>query len=272
MPDQPVTPRLSATILLARDAPDLQIFMAKRHHQIDFASGALVFPGGKATEDDLRTDWRNLLDGGLGDLQTAAIAAVRETFEECGVLLCRDATARGIGAPLVGAERATALAEYRAPIDRGEASFHDLIAGEGLVLALDQLQHFAHWITPTFMPKRFDTHFFLAKAPAGQLAAHDGRETTDSLWISPSDALSQEADGKATILFPTRLNLEMLRGCKDSRAAVDVANNWDVVTVTPEIITDPDGTPMLTIPEASGYRTLSVPIPKERANAARGAS
>ncbi|MEM7212345.1 MAG: NUDIX hydrolase [Pseudomonadota bacterium] len=270
MPDTPADPRLSATILLVRDAPGLQVFMAKRHHQIDFASGALVFPGGKATDDDARTDWDSLLDGDLGALQTAAIAAVRETFEECGVLLSREAGARGIGAPLVDAERVAALAPYRQKVDRGEASFRDLMAEQNLVLALDHLVHFAHWITPTFMPKRFDTHFFLAKLPPSQLAAHDGRETTDSLWISPTKALVKEAEGSATILFPTRLNLEVLTDCPDSDRAIGLATDTEVVTVLPELTKDADGKAMLTISEASGYKTLSVPMSKERANATRG--
>jgi len=148
---EPIAPaRLSASILLVRDDPDLQVFMARRHHKIDFAGGALVFPGGKASKDDARAGWAERIDGTAGALTVFAVAAVRETFEECGLLLCRPESARGAGNPLAGADVAAALAPHRAAVDRGEASFLDLVTDAGLVLALDRLAHFAHLITPEF--------------------------------------------------------------------------------------------------------------------------
>ncbi|MEO1407548.1 MAG: NUDIX hydrolase, partial [Pseudomonadota bacterium] len=187
-------PKLSATVLLVRDRDNLEVLMVRRHYQIDFASGALVFPGGKAADDDARDGWKDLIDGSADDDQRIArIAAVREAFEESGILLARNINDRGPEAPLVGADIAEKLAPNRAAVDKGEISFLELIRDNGLVLALDTLIHFGHWITPTMMPKRFDTHFYLAPAPPAQLASHDGRETTDTMWLNPNTALAMEA-------------------------------------------------------------------------------
>lgn len=256
-------PVLSATILMVRDAPALQTFMAVRHHQIDFASGALVFPGGKVTDDDRDPGWAGRLDGDLGALTLVGIAAVRETFEESGLLLCRDASSRGVGAPLVGPDIARSLAPHRTAVDRAEESFLDLLAANGLVVALDRLVYFAHWITPEFMPKRFDTHFFLARAPRGQVAAHDGREVTDSAWLEPVDALARAASGSATVLFPTRLNLEVLTQAETVDAALEIAGARPIVPVMP-VIESRDGVDWLTIPEEAGYATSAVPLALER--------
>ena len=269
MTRQIAEPRLSATILLLRDAPAFQVFMARRHHQIDFASGALVFPGGKTSKDDERPEWAGRVDGDLGSLTVAGIAAVRETYEESGLLLCRPADARGPGAPLTDRAMAERLAPHRAAVDRGEASFLDLLADAGLVVALDRLVRFSHWVTPEFMPKRFDTHFFLAHVPEGQIAEHDGRETTDSEWIAPADALSRAAAGQATILFPTRLNLEMLGEASDAEAALDQARARPVARVMPVIEKGDDGQDWLTIPADAGYATWRVPLAAERAGGGR---
>jgi len=267
---EPIAPaRLSASILLVRDDPDLQVFMARRHHKIDFAGGALVFPGGKASKDDARAGWAERIDGTAGALTVFAVAAVRETFEECGLLLCRPESARGAGNPLAGADVAAALAPHRAAVDRGEASFLDLVTDAGLVLALDRLAHFAHLITPEFMPRRFDTQFFVARAPAGQIAAHDGRETTASEWLTPADALGRSAAGTAMILFPTRMNLEVLARASNAEEALAQAAKRPVVSVMPAIETDDAGREWLTIPVDAGYDTCRALLANERARAAR---
>ena len=262
-------PKLSASILMLRDAPAFQVFMARRHHQIDFASGALVFPGGKTSGDDARPEWRDRIDGDLGPLTVAGIAAVRETYEESGLLLCRPEDARGPGAPLTDRAMAERLAPHRAAVDRGETSFLDLLAGAGLVVGLDRLVRFSHWVTPEFMPKRFDTHFFLAHAPEGQIAGHDGRETTDSEWIAPAEALRRAANGQATILFPTRLNLEMLCEASDAEGALDQARARPIARVMPVIEKDAEGQDWLTIPADAGYVTWRVPMAAERTAAGR---
>jgi 8-oxo-dGTP pyrophosphatase MutT (NUDIX family) len=234
---EPALPRPASTMLLLRDgAEGLETFMVVRHREIDFASGALVFPGGRMEAADGELAARL----GLGaDPQAALkVAAVREAFEECGVLIARPAGEDG----LAPASRAAAL-------DRA-APFAAQMAREALVPAVDLLVPFAHWITPAFMPKRFDTHFFLAVAPPDQALAHDGREAVDSVWISPSAALAGR--GGFTLLFPTERNLWKLSAHADAASALADARARPVVTVLPERV-EVDGGPGLKIPAEAGY-------------------
>lgn len=254
MTDTPSPPKLSATVLLVRDKTELEVLMVERHYQIDFASGALVFPGGKANDEDELDDWSDCVDGDFTDMQRAArICAVREAFEESGILLARSNEARGVGAKLIGADIADRLAPLRGAVDRREESFLGLMKSNGLVLALDTLIHFGHWITPNMMPKRFDTHFYLAPTPDEQIATHDGRETTDARWLNPSKALGLAAKGDATIIFPTRMNLEKLKMAQTVLAAHELFGETDVITVEPELGKSPEGQPCLFIPEEAGY-------------------
>ena len=262
-------PRLSATVLLLRDAPDLQVLMVKRHHQIDFAAGALVFPGGKTHEEDAAADWNDLTDGNaIGADLAARVAAIREAFEESGVLLARHASARGAGEALIDAAAAKALDAHRGPIDRREESFLKLIRDNELVLACDTLVHFGHWITPTMMPKRFDTHFYLAPTPPEQMASHDGRETTEAVWLSPNLALDMADAGEATIIFPTRMNLGKLAECRSVPTAINRFEKEPVVTVLPVVGEDEAGNPCLHIPAEAGYMQSTEPL-EAVANVAR---
>lgn len=255
MADTPSSPRLSATVLVLRDGQTSpEVLLVKRHYEIDFAAGALVFPGGKTHDEDEDPAWDAYTDGDYGPVQQdARIAAVREAFEESGILLARHKSARGPNAPLVSSEVAEKLGVDRGAIDRREKSFLKLIADNDLILALDSLVHFGHWITPTMMPKRFDTHFYVAPAPADQVAVCDGRETTDAVWLGADAALKMEEDGEATIIFPTRMNLiKLSRAVSVSDAAKRFAAEA-VVTVLPEVGKDEDGVPCLFIPEEAGY-------------------
>ena len=219
--------RQAATVLLVRDGGEgLEVFMVVRHRQIEFASGALVFPGGSVDPDDILIA-RGLDRSGLpfGEDENACalrVAAVRETFEECGVLLARP---RG--------SRAMAKGEQVAELARNGAGklFSELLAAESLEPALDLLIPFAHWITPPILPKRFDTHFFIAAAPENQLAAHDGSESVDSAWLNPARAISEAAAGRYTMLFPTRLNMQMLGRQNDVSSALATARARRIVTV-----------------------------------------
>lgn len=252
--DKTPPPRLSATVLLVRDGADFEVLMVARHYQIDFAAGALVFPGGKSNPEDASPDWAAHVDGAFAqDDITPRIAAIREAFEESGVLLARSRDARGVGGRLVGVDMAEKLAPYRGPVDRREQSFLGLMKDSGLVLALDLLIHFGHWVTPEMMPKRFDTHFYLAKTPAEQIASHDGRETTDAVWLNPQKALEMEARGEATIIFPTRMNLIKLGKATSWAQAADMFTDEPVVRVLPTVGKTGDGKPCLYIPEAAGY-------------------
>jgi hypothetical protein len=120
------------------------------------------------------------------------------------------------------------------------------------VLACEELVPFARWITPTFLPKRFDTYFYLAAAPAAQIAVHDGKEMVEAQWIRPADALADQASGKRNIVTATLLNLRKLNRNSTVSAAIDSAVGRPVVTVTPELVQRPQGRVLL-IPEAADY-------------------
>ncbi len=174
MPD--VTPVPAATILLVRDEPAFEVLMVLRHHQIDFASGALVFPGGKTHAGDHDARWSARISGWPGPADAARalrIAAVREAYEETGILLARSADGGGF----TGDARADGA---RDDIAADRRPFLDLAAELDIRLDLGALAVFARWITPAMMPKRFDTWFFLAVAPPDQLAVCDGSETVES--------------------------------------------------------------------------------------------
>ena len=211
MSSEAVAPRPASTILLLRDsaAGEIEVFMMVRHYEIDFNSGALVFPGGSVDKGDQEIiQDPELYSGGEG-LEASAlsfrIAAIRETFEESGILL-----------------------------------------------ALNELVPYAHWITPEGVPKRFDTWFFLAAAPPEQVGAHDGKESTNSIWLSPREALAGGESGRFKLPFPTTRNLIRLGKQPDVRAALDDAGSRPIVTVMP-VVTKVNGSRQLRIPLEAGY-------------------
>jgi 8-oxo-dGTP pyrophosphatase MutT (NUDIX family) len=258
-----VKPRPASTILLLRDADarnvdgksrnEIEVFMMVRHYEIDFNSGALVFPGGSVDKGDNDIIANpSLYSGGegmeAGEL-SFRIAAIRETFEESGILLARP---KGSTA-LVDAGRAGEIeAAHRTALCEGKISFLKVLTDNGMLLALDELVPYAHWITPEGMPKRFDTWFFLAAAPPDQLGAHDGKESTDSIWVSPREALEGGETGRFKLPFPTTRNLIKLgkQGCV--KAALDDSRGKSVVTVTPVMTRTATGR-QLRIPLEAGY-------------------
>lgn len=222
-------PRVAATLLLVRDAP-FEVLMVERAARGQFAS-ALVFPGGVVEEADASADWLPHLDGADGlDTRDRAlrIAAIRETFEETGVIAAAD----GGGCPPAG-------------ISPG---FLDLVRGAGIRLRLDALAPFAHWVTPEDVPKRFDTHFFVVAAPRDVTAVCDGVETVSVRWAAPRVLL---AEGKA-LLFPTRLNLGRLAESGDSASALAAAALRPAYTVCPRLEVRPGGIARV-IPLEAGY-------------------
>jgi 8-oxo-dGTP pyrophosphatase MutT (NUDIX family) len=250
MPDHK-PPQPAATVLLVRQVDKFEVLMVKRHHQIDFASGALVFPGGKLDPDDAGSDWDDLVEApeGLGAVERGLrIAALREAFEESGLLLARTARGGAFAAP----EALSGLHEQRDAIAAGKTSFRQAIRDAGLILALDGLHRFAHWITPEGIGRRFDTHFFIAAAPDDQVAACDGWEAVEAVWLEPEAALAEGRAGLRQIIFPTRLNLEKLAESRSVDEALGAARARTIVTVTPRIISE-DGTRVLVIPEEAGY-------------------
>jgi 8-oxo-dGTP pyrophosphatase MutT (NUDIX family) len=248
-----VEPRLASTVLLTRDGDNgIEVFMVKRHHKIDFASGAMVFPGGKVDDDD--NDPALKLYSRGGDTMSAeqfslAVAALRETFEECGVLLARP---RGED-DLVTGQRLVELEPWATRMRDNEATMLEFVEAENLDLALDLLVHFAHWVTPPLMPKRFDTHFYLVAAPADQIAVHDGSESVDSVWADPLQTIAAANAREVTLVFATRMNLNKLAASNTAEQAFETARQTPVVRVMPKLLSFEDGIRKLEIPADAGY-------------------
>jgi 8-oxo-dGTP pyrophosphatase MutT (NUDIX family) len=242
----------ASTVIIGRDSPaGIEMFMVLRHEKSDFASGALVFPGGKIDDADTHPDLRSYcagLDQTDDTTLGAMVGAIRETFEESGILFARDRNEK----ELVAGERLSSLLPYRRLLNRGDCTLLEFLKKEKLTLACDQLTLFAHWITPEMVPKRFDTRFFLAAAPEGQIGVHDGRESVDSVWISTSEAISDCRQGKYFIMFPTRMNIQKLGRNRTMADAVLAAGATPVITVKPWVEERASG-PALCIPENADY-------------------
>ncbi|MDF8335300.1 NUDIX hydrolase [Novosphingobium cyanobacteriorum] len=229
-------PRPSATILVLRDDP-FEVLMIERHAAQDFSS-ALVFPGGVVDPGDGDESWLPHLTGAedLSQQERALrIAAYRETFEETGLLLAR-------------LRDGTAIPEDRADI----ADFAAIVRHYDAVLALDDLVHFAHWITPEGNTKRYDTHFFLAAAPERHAVCCDGNEAVEAVWVRPAQALEHAASGARKIVFPTRMNLSVLARHADRADAMAVARQSTVHTVLPRVEKRENGIAVV-IPTHAGY-------------------
>lgn len=246
MTDAPVP---AATLLLLRDAPAFEVLMMCRHERSSFAGGALVFPGGKVDAGDFDPAWMACADGVAADARVAAsqIAAVREAYEEVGVLLARDRS----GA-IASGDAARALSDRRGAVEKDDALFLDLVRRAGLRLALDQLSLFSHWIAPPNLHKRYDTLFFTARFPAGQSVIEDGEEATEALWIAPEEAIAARASGARKIIFPTARNLDLLSTSKSVDEVIAFARARRIEPVTPRLEMR-NGKALLTIPEGLGY-------------------
>ena len=255
----PVQPSPAATLLLLRDTGGgPEVLMVRRHDASSFAAGALVFPGGAVQAEDaldaVRARCRGL-DGWDPALAAAAVAAIRESFEECGVLLARRV---GSGAPIAGAEHAAMVERYQVPVAHDTAAWLDMLRDEDLELACDELVRFAHWITPASRPKRFDTQFFVALAPPDQVAVHDRREAVDAVWLRPADVIAGGDDGRYRLVFATRMNLLRVGASATVADAVAAARVARIIPVTPRQEERPNGR-FLCIPLEAGYGVDAVP-------------
>jgi len=203
--------RPASTVVLLRPADPFEVFLVRRSDSIAFMGGAHVFPGGRVDEDDRLHDIDALSVGAeavaarISDVPRDVaiahhVAAVRELFEEAGVLLAR---------PL-DAELMPTLEQYRRDLLAGTITFADIIRREQLRLALDELAYFAHWVTPEIETRRFDTRFFVARAPDGQTPVHDAGETSHSEWLPPLGAIEQCRRGAISLPPPTWTTLSML--------------------------------------------------------------
>jgi 8-oxo-dGTP pyrophosphatase MutT (NUDIX family) len=249
----PVAPVPAATLLLVRDgARGLEVLMAARHEDSGFAAGALVFPGGKVDRGDLAIARRHPTLADLPDIVVASrVAAVRETWEECGILLARRA----------GAASVLSLAELRQASGAGSRPFESLLADTGLELAVDRLASFAHWTTPIDRPKRFDTQFFITPFEGDQEALHDGREAIDARWVRPLDLIADADAGKLKLVFATRMNLLRLGASGSVADALEATRRAKIVSITPQLVKTAAG-PALRIPDDAGYPISELPLDK----------
>lgn len=259
---QPITPVAAATVVLARASEPTgmpwQVFMVRRHVRSDFAADVFVFPGGKveAQDYDSRLEHWTTAHPGPGVVggesfeswRAMRVAAVRELFEEAGVLLARR---DGESVRLVG-EEAIRFTAYRRRLHAGELTLVDLAEVEKLEYPLDRLHAISRWITPQPLPRRFDTHFFLAHMPEDQEPIHDQWETTDSIWISPGDALRRHAEGEFPLVFATQKHLERLAQQRSIDAVISSVTPADLAPVTPKMI-DIAGETKFLIPGDEGY-------------------
>lgn len=247
----PVQP--AATVMLVRDEADgLEVFMLQRTLSAAFARGQYVFPGGKVDDADHGEAFEPICDG-LDDATASArmgmasgglawlVAAVRECFEEAGVLLARrrdeDHVVR-FGEATVAERFNTA----RHAIHDGDRSLVDLCADEDLLLLTDRIHLVDHWVTPMGERRRFDTRFFVAAAPEDQEPLHDDKETIASRWVRPADALDLWRGGELQMFPPTVAALEFLLPHDDVEAAVAAASAVGVPPViTPRIVLDGSG-------------------------------
>ncbi len=224
-PVQPIRP--AATVIIARDGDadrdgvvEMEIFMLRRTSGAAFAGGMYVFPGGRVESDDHLHAWDVLRTGPTAAqaAQLAAvgdewrgfwIAAIRETFEESGLLLAYDSA----GTLLAWADEAheARFEAYRHQVHEGALDLMALCERESLKLACDHVHFFNRWITPLGRPRRFDTRFFIAEAPPGQTGLHDDKETVDSVWISPRRALELHAEGEFGLMRVTDRQLQTLQ-------------------------------------------------------------
>jgi 8-oxo-dGTP pyrophosphatase MutT (NUDIX family) len=267
----PVPARDAATIMLVRDAagpegPVLEVCMLRRHLDSDFVGGAYVFPGGKVDDDDRSTaaghacagrddpeasDLLGIASGGLAFW----VAALRECFEEAGVLLAyrQEVAPGGVLIEMADPEARRRLAARRAELNAGAIAFLELLRSEGLQLAVDRVHYFSHWITPEPAPKRYDTRFFVAALPPGQVPVHDDHETVDTVWVRPADALARAAAGEFDLIFPTMKNLEAVSRFATSDELLAAAAAVErVPTVLPRVVADQRGFRIL-LPGDPGY-------------------
>jgi len=252
--DTPVTPRPSAAVVLLRERPEggIVVFMVRRHVRSEFVPDVYVFPGGSVKETDVQAERAPglcALDGPRGNDATRLgagfrAAALRECFEEAGVLL-----ARRDGAILtIGAFEVERFARYRDGLNSGALTLRELAAREGLTLATGELLHWSHWVTPEAWPKRFDTHFFLAAMPHEQEAAHEGLEVTASAWVTPDEALAGYARGDFPLVFATEHQLRALTNLPSIAAAHARFSSKLVRAMRPRVLRE-DGQDVIILPD-----------------------
>jgi len=234
----------AATVVLLDDADPPRVLLLKRHRRSPFMANAYVFPGGRLDSRDASMPRVEGFDAeafgarmrGLGEGAAARallVCAVRETFEESGLLLAR--TAAGAWP---GPEVAEVLPASRDALLDARVCFEDVLADHDLRIAAGDLVYFDHWITPPLEKRRFDTRFFLASTPPHQVSAHDQRETTESLWITPAEAITRHESGELGFAPPTYWVLRVMADLHHRDAIAMWARAREVPTILPTIAED----------------------------------
>ncbi len=241
-----VEPRIASAVILLRNTTSgqgIEVFMVRRVIQSDFMPDVFVFPGGSVTKDDRAAELVEGLckhvgpsaadpEGRTAPGSGTRAAAIRELFEEAGILLA------------YRTEQLLAISEneidqfdaYRKAFHNRQGSLVDMAHEEHLILATDLLDYFAHWITPEGMPKRFDTHFFLTTAPTEQQAAHDRLETSEGVWISPKEALARFERKEFPLVFATIYQLRELAMFGSVKEALESTSTKRVPTRMPVLL------------------------------------
>ena len=264
-----MTVRDAATVMLVRDERDgLHVFMLRRNLDSDFVGGAYVFPGGAVDDADRHSDLEAVCEG-RADAQASEalgiergglafwVAAIRECFEEAGVLLAYDE--RGEMVRLGDGAVARRFERHREAVDQGTRRLVDVCAEERLRLAVDHMHYFSHWITPEGAPRRYDTRFFVCAAPPEQTPLHDNRETIANCWIRPADALERHRRGDFDLIFPTIKSLEAIaRFERSADLLTAAAAAGEVPSIQPRISSDGHGVRIL-LPGDAGYDTAVPP-------------
>lgn len=256
-------PRPASTVLTLRDAlGGYEILMLRRNLNSDFVGGAYVFPGGSVDDDDAgpAIQYRTF---GRSDPETSSrlsvasggiayyVAGVRELFEEAGLLIACDEE----GEPLELADDETVgrMAEHRRGLNNGSVGFVDVLDLEGLFIDLRPLEYIGHWVTPIGLTRRFDTRFFVARAPRAQVATHDAYETVANQWVRPAEALLAHARGDLEMILPTIRNLEAIAHFVTVDEVLEYARSLtDIVKVEPYIV-EVDGESRTLLPGDENY-------------------
>ena len=258
----PALPAPAATLVLLRNRAEggVETLLIQRHHASRFAAGDFVFPGGRVEPADVPDDadsWSAgpspadaaRLLGLAADAPGAVgywIGAIREAFEEVGILLARD------GAGQFPATADPSFLEHRRTCQQDHRTLWSMLRAEGLRLATDRLAYFAHWITPEENPIRFDTRFFVAEMPPGQDAIADDHEIIAVRWLSPAAAVAAMRSKEISLRLPTLTNLRMFDGARSAAEAIARVAGRGVPTIRPRVITE-NGVRRALLPGDPGY-------------------
>lgn len=251
-PNAPVPVRPAATVMLVRDGDrGLEVCMLRRNLKSDFVGGAYVFPGGAVDPEDGEPGVTPLCSG-RNDAEASTmlglprnglafwVAAIRETFEEAGLLMARRADGTELRFDDVDVQ--LRFEKYRQEVNQGERRLIDICAHENLILEVANIHYFGHWVTPAGAPRRYDTRFFLAGAPQGQRPVQDDREVVSAQWVSPAKALADHEAGTFAMLPPTVASLRSLRVFDSAGDALQAAAQvTDVPAMIPRVISDTGG-------------------------------